>query len=107
MASVSEAPKDQIKEKANNLSSASRAFSPKVSMSMRGAKVSYNPRPTDWGGSQKTMFFDPVSYLVYPKTNASLGGNPRILQWKWCGTSVQCSMPRPGGGWAHVWNRLP
>ena len=39
-ASVMDDPKDQIREKANNLSRASNAFSPKASMSILGAKVS-------------------------------------------------------------------
>ena len=38
-----EAPNDQIKENANSLSKASRVFSPKLSMSIFGANVSYNP----------------------------------------------------------------
>ena len=37
-------PKDQIRENANNLSNASSVLSPKLSMSILGAKVSYRPQ---------------------------------------------------------------
>ena len=41
--SVRDDPSDQMRENANNLSSASRVFSPNASRSILGAKVSYKP----------------------------------------------------------------